>query len=86
MKQLYIVTRAHNQDYISATAYLTEAEDRQGAIINCMQYEDLGIDEEEKYEAELIRLRALSLYELEQDDCHNGNVWAAQLFEMPTFT
>jgi hypothetical protein len=82
--QLYIVTRAHNLDYISSTVYLTQATSESEAIINCMEYEDLGIDGEEKYAAELARLRSLSLYELEQDDRDNGNVWEAQIFTMPT--
>ncbi len=82
--RLYIVTRAHNLDYISSTVYLTQAKSSNEAIINCMEYEDLGMDDEEEYATELVRLRSLSLYELEQDDRDKGNVWSANVFTMPT--
>lgn len=82
--KLYIVTRAHNLDYISATAYITKAISESDAIINAMEYEDLGIDVEDENDAELVRLRSLSLDELEDDDRHNGNAWHAELFKPPT--
>jgi len=84
--ETYIVIKAHNQDYISSTVYMTKAESPNEAIINCMEYNDLGIDDEEKYDAELTRLRSLSLYELEQDDRDNGNVWSARIFVLPNFS
>jgi hypothetical protein len=94
MDQLYIVTRAHNQDYISATAYLAKAISEQEAIIASMRYEgDLdgflsdAIEEDENdpiLQAEFTRLRSLSIHELEQDDRDNGNAWHAELFKPPT--
>lgn len=78
-QRLYIVTRAHNLDYISATAYLTLATSESEAIIYCMGYKgDLYGDADEE-----ARLRSLSLDDLEQSDRDNGNVWHAELFTMP---
>lgn len=92
--QVYIVTRAHNLDYISATAYLTMADSPHEAIINCMESDgsldvfladDSEAEREDQpgYAAELARLRSLSEYELEQDDRDNGNVWGAEVFHLP---
>src|SRR5437879_7735873 len=86
MDQLYVVTRAHNQDYVSATAYLVKAASKSEAIVAAMRYEgDLdGFEDDPILQAEIIRLLSLSLYELEQDDRNNGNVWHADLFKPPT--
>jgi hypothetical protein len=72
-RKFSIVIQAHNVDYISSTAYLTQASSRKETIINCMEYEDLGIDEG-KYVVELTRLHSLLLHDLEQDDRKDGNV------------
>lgn len=81
-EKLYIVTRVHNQDYIAGTVYLALAQSENEAIIKTMVFRG-AVDEDN--EAELARLRSLSLDELEQDDRNDGgNVWSAEPFTMPT--
>ena len=82
---LYIVIRVHSHEYISSNVYLTRAKNETEAIISCMEFEDLGIDDEAEYNAELERLRSLPLEQLERAERDTlWNVWSARRFVLPS--